>query len=67
MNAFSKRTFRFMWVSIHDISGTKTTFINHDWQRQDFVFLILRTREGLMSTKTKLRLSPSGETPFKHA
>ena len=51
----------------HDIFRAKTTGVYHDWQRQHFMFLILRTREGLMSPITKLRLSPSEETPFKHA
>ena len=51
----------------HDIFGAKTTFVKHDRQRQHSVFLVLRTREGLMPTITKLKLSPSGEIPFKHA
>ena len=51
----------------HNIFGAKTTFMCHDWQRQHFMLLILRTREGLMSTITKLRLSLAEETLFKHA
>ena len=56
-----------MWVSFHDIFRTKTTFVNHDWSRRHFMILILRTREAYMPTITKSRLSPSEETPFKHA
>ena len=68
VNIFSiNEYFRFMRVSVHDIFKAKTIFVCHDWQRQHFIFLILRTREGHMSIITKLRLSSSEETLFKQA
>ena len=37
------------------------------WLIQHFAFLLLRTREGYMSTIKKSRLITAGEIPFKHA
>ena len=37
------------------------------WLRRHFIFLLLRTREGYMSTITKSRWITAGEIPFKHA
>ena len=55
VNIFSiNEYFRFMRVSVHDIFKAKTIFVCHDWQRQHFIFLILRTREHVYHNKIKI-------------